>query len=491
MYQQNSPFQNAIPYLLLVVLVLVAFLIFKNNPAIMVPEPYFKTILKKKELASMSISFGLGENAEAQPSPDATDEAIARSASTPLRQVGHRWVELPAEEFQTSSLSSKEIEWQISNDRLVVLEKKKITALNLNGQVVWQLHCLPDTEFAKGGPTIQNNMVYAATTSGHVYALRMSDGELAWFYKSPVQFLFAPLVHAKKLLLFAANTNDKTWSLISLNAADGVFIFRSEPNDVWPEEMPVIYKYSLGITFKGGKFRLLNLETGATLWRAEAATNFLGQPYFFDDQVFLSDESGLLTIYDWESGQKINEVLLPSALNRSLQFVDATRSLIGVSVDGSLVAVDLKKRERIWHHGLGMGTLPIDAQLLRLSTQSLNQLQFASKVQGLTVWATCQSTSLCIYDLKGGLLLTRLDLKGRPLGVFRPVTVSAEVLHTADMVQESEASKGGSTEPSPAAAPPRVAGPAKPRIFVPLARGSQLSMSAFRPHQASSSAQRN
>lgn len=440
MNQQNSFLQNVLPVLLLAMLAGVAYFIYKNNPSIMIPEPFYKSLIKKGELASITINFT--EPIQFSELKDPTDN---------IKTLGHRWSELKTDTFQPPAIESKPLFWSLFNKQLLVAEKKRFQAFNLKGEMLWSFLPLPDTEFAPGQLAHLDQTVYLSTRDGHLYALEVSTGKLLWFYESASDFLYEPVLVDEKIVIISSTKNTPNWRYLVLNASTGELINEGENFSQELLQPPTVYRKSVLLNLKGGQFRVANIETGKLMWSTDASTNYVNQPYVANDRVFLFDESGLLSIYDFDSGQKISETLMTTPLVGSLGLIDDSPLIIGTSAENELIAIDLKAGSKSWGHSLNMGSLKSTVQYFKLSAQSQNQLSFASKVKGWAAWSPCNGTQYCIYDAKTGLLLYRIDIKGKAAGPFELVAADAE---------------------SPAM-----------RLFVPAQRGDKWLILGFSPPQ--------
>lgn len=424
MNPQNNFFQKILPFLLIAVLIVVAFFIFKKNPEIMSPESYFKILQKKGELSATLIVY-----------PQTQENIFSPKTLNEIGSSSHRYSEMKPEQFSEIPIKSYPFEWAIlrqsapAKQNIIVIEKNKLTVTTKEGALIRSFLLPSTTDFSPGPPCLYGDVLYLTTLNGRIYAVDTQTGQLIWYYQSTLQFSHSPMMSQDHLVLFFSEKDNPTWRYQILDGKTGQLIFRNENVEQPFVGHPLIKNKTLYFATRSGRLKSVQLDTGKTIWTADNSANFTGQLTMTNDRLFISDESGLLLGYETTEGQRINEIPLQGSLIHTTLRVEDSSLIVAGTSDNSIIGIDLKSGKAIWQHPLDLQKgRSAHLKLVKLNTQSLNQLSFNSKVRGWTAWAFCRTANICIFDVKSGLLLSRLDLKGTPVARFELLPAGTEDL---------------------------------------------------------------
>lgn len=444
MNPQNNFFQNILPFLLIANLVVAAFLIYKKNPEIMSPEPYYKILQKQGELSASLIFYEpLRQN------------IFNTGSQSEISSSTHRYSEMKPEQFTPVSINSRQFEWIISGQNIVVVEKNKLTITATDGTPIRGFSPPKSTEFSPGPPCLYGEVLYLTTLNGRIYAIDTQTGDLLWYYHSALRFLRSPIMNQDQLVVFFAEKENPTWRYQTINSRTGELIFHSENIEQPLVGNPITKNNTLYFASVGGRLKAVNLSNGKTNWVIDDSSNFIGQLTLTGERLYISDESGQLLSYSASDGQRTNEIMLQNVLVGPILHFEDSNLVIGTTSDHSIIGIDLKGDKALWRQPLNLQKEDLaHLKLVKLNTQSLNLLSFNSKARGWTVWGPCRTTNICIFDVKSGLLLLRLDLKGLPVGKFEllPNTGDAPARLLAPLLRGDRIQIVGFA--NPASAPP-------------------------------------
>jgi outer membrane protein assembly factor BamB len=189
----------------------------------------------------------------------------------------------------------------------------------LKGRRAWR------TELKTGlsaGPAFGNGMVVVASTDGEVIALDAADGKLKWKSKISAEVLASPTVARDKVLLRAVDG-----SLRALDAGNGIPLWLVEQDvprlSVRGTSSPVVNGPNVLACFDNGKFMVLGLDDGETLWEAnltqqsgrtelDRMTDLDGAFGVVGNDVYVSGVNGRTVALAVESGQVLWSREVPS-----------------------------------------------------------------------------------------------------------------------------------------------------------------------------------
>src|SRR5213075_3193628 len=83
--------------------------------------------------------------------------------------------------------------------------------------------------------------------------------------------------------------------------------------------------------------------------------------------------------------------------------------------NGYIHSVALRTGKREWRYNTNQNFQP-EVMTLRMRGSSFADLKVEPKTRMWTLWAFCSTSRLCIFEPNEGLLLHRVELKGKPVG---------------------------------------------------------------------------
>jgi WD40 repeat protein len=275
----------------------------------------------------------------------------------------------------------------------------------------WTFAPLTNSTLTAGDLPIYGSTLVATTEQGLIYAFEISNGQVVWHMRTEYKFFFSPIIVGQNLLLYTEMQGGQKWNLTpvqlkTLEVKDPV-----GPYELPLSGQPLRTPNALIFATQTGHLTAIDLETlsSKAKWSAVGSSGFRSSPAEFGDRIYIGNEDGIIVVYDKRNGKKMNEIDLGSNLQTPLKFKESANMGAVVDTTGNLSTFDPKKRA--WKFNLGASAANMPVELYQLSMHSLGKLSFNSDVRGWSAWAPCQSTHLCIFDLKKGAVLHRIDLQ--------------------------------------------------------------------------------
>ena len=409
MNPQYSIWQTLIVPFLIGLLILSGYFVFKNNPELMNQESYYKSLTKKSTQPATERRVQ-----SAQVSESAFSDVPAHS----FGRLDHRLVEMSPENFRSIPLKSDQLDWIVAGEFIAIKENSIFQVTSLNGDLLWKFEPPEGEEFSQGSLQTLGSTVFLSTSKGKIFAFDFRTGDMIWFYRTPHNLFLSPMVSNDSIIAFIEDKPGQLWSALTLDARSGQFKKHFGPFDLPLSGQPVVRNNLLYYATQTGRLNALSLEKGKTEWMSEVSSSFLSGPSIINDRVYLANEDGFVIGFDLKNGKKIIEIELQANIFEKIKISDSPLAFT-VDGDGHLLALSLSENQRKWRYQLNLSGKRHPFQLVRMSPQSLNKLSFVSSARDWTVWTTCSSTRICMFDVKEGRLLHRIDLKGKPVGEFK------------------------------------------------------------------------
>lgn len=395
--------------------ILALYLVYKKNPEIMNTESLHSTLSgPQKQMDARALNATIRDN------------QFTELANLAPSRLSHRYVSADTESFQKIELSSNSIQWTANDNFLLVKESAKVTVAKISGEILWTFSLPGENVFTPGHAPQLGSTLYLTTTSGRIYAFDVTSGQIIWYVQSPLKFFRSPLINKSELLLFAEQESNQYWTLQVLDAQTGAFKKTFSKLELPLSGKPIATGEFVYFATQSGQLSALNLDDGKIAWTTEASSSFHSSPSAIGERIYLTNEDGLALGFDRNNGKKISEIELGASIEEPLKRAEGTNIAITIDTSGNLMAADLSLGKRIWRYNLNMQGTKHHFGLYKLTNKALSQLNFNSTLFGWTVWTACNSTKLCIFDLKDGRLLHRIELRAEPLA--QPEFVGADDL---------------------------------------------------------------
>lgn len=406
-----TPQRSFIHYLvvpfLIGMLVAAGYFVFTQNPEIMNQESFYQKLSNSSTQSEVRIV-----------TPNINPEVFQEITTVKMPKQSHRFIEASEEKFKPIPLKSKEVSWKIIKGTIVSKDKTHLSSAAANGDIKWTFDAPEGHNFIAGPITHYGRAWFISTDLGRIYAFDIETGDLLWYLEKDHKYLRESIISAGQLLTFYEDKPGQSWALEVLDPKNGQFIKVIKKLELPIAGDPFARDNVIYFATQSGQLRAVDINTGNTLWTSEGTSGFKSGPELIGEKIYITNEDGLLLGFERKNGRKSSEIELGSVVHEPFQLVEGTFLALSVDVNGYLIAADLKANKRLWRYHLNMPGVRHSMKLVRLSQQSLNQLNFASPVAGWTAWTNCSASRICIFDVKEGKLLHRVELKATPLGEF-------------------------------------------------------------------------
>lgn len=209
----------------------------------------------------------------------------------------------------------------------------------------------PPTPFGTGkavksSPTIVNDVIYACSLDGYVYALNTKPPYMTTpKWKSPQQFgdIYSSPAVAEGKVYFGSDDKNIT----ALDASNGTIIW-SSPTEDFVRSSPVIADGVLYVGSFDGYVYALNASTGSKIWKYRTASPVESSPTIFGDTLFFGSND--TRIYALEKSGKIkwfNDD--PEGPITSSPAVADGKVFVG-SWDNKTYAFDIYTGKQVWNY---------------------------------------------------------------------------------------------------------------------------------------------
>lgn len=413
MNPQNSFLQNIIVPFLLCMLLFTSYLIFKYNPEIMNQDSYLSVLTKSSDLIDKWV---YKESVEPAGPPA---EGSGTGSSSAVDRVNHNFVESVSPSFNPPPISSGKFTWQVANGQISMRDNSALHVYQTTGEHMWTFQLPKDQDFSPGSIAFTKGFYILTTLSGQIYGFDPKHGQIHWYRASSHKYFLAPKVVGDNLITFIEEKNGKTWGMEILSPLNGEVLSSIAGLEMPLAADPVIYDELVYFATQSGRLSAVALETGKPIWTTEGSSSFRNSPLMSGERIYVVNEDGLVLGFDRKSGKKVSELDLEASIESSFAHASGAPYVALADSQGALLAIDLKAAKRMWRYQLNMVPPDSAIRLIKLNPSSWSRLGVASAMGGWTVWTYCNASRLCLYDLKTGQLLHRIELKGKPLGTFQ------------------------------------------------------------------------
>ena len=239
----------------------------------------------------------------------------------------------------------------IADGRVFVIDRSEtVSAFDVaTGQRIWSVDLTPDDEddgLFGGGLAVMGSQLFVTTPFAIVYALDAASGTKQWEAKAPGPMRAPPAVSDGRVFAMTADSQ-----LVALAADDG----RKLWDHAGEAEVAGLLGNTVIATDSSGNVFALRTETGKLLW----AENLAGA----------SRGDAIATMADIRGRPVIDREMV-----------------LAVSNSGTLVAIDLRRGERVWDKSVGGTQSPWVAGDFVFVVDNDDQLMCLTRADGRVKW---------------------------------------------------------------------------------------------------------
>ncbi len=220
--------------------------------------------------------------------------------------------------------------------------KPSLVAFDMNsGELVLKA----DLGDISSSPKLSGDAVFIGSQAGQLTALRISDGEKIWSYKTSGQ------IHTSSALdeeaLYCGSDDD---SIYALRKSDGGLIWKSKL-DGSIFSTPALWEGKLYVGCSSGSFYCIDSSSGEIVWSSKTEGGIYSSPALANGAVFFGSDDRNVYSLDATSGGLLWRSGTGGVVKSSPALTDSV-VYIG-SYDGILYAFDLDSGDLVWKYKSG------------------------------------------------------------------------------------------------------------------------------------------
>jgi len=217
------------------------------------------------------------------------------------------------------------------------------------GETRWEYPV--DKLISECAPAVLDNLVYAGSVNGKIYALEINSGELVWQHEVGNWALFSPSIWNGRVYFGTTRAGDRNETFFALDALSGTLEWKYE------FERGHMFHYNCTAAIRDGivyvsvkKYGLISLDadTGKLLWVYRPPSGPSTAPCISDDTVYVA--SGDLYAVDMKTGKEIWSNEDCGGLTISTPIIAGDFLYIGGGHHRVIRAFDRRTGEQVWGH---------------------------------------------------------------------------------------------------------------------------------------------
>ncbi|MGL5835824.1 MAG: PQQ-binding-like beta-propeller repeat protein [Waterburya sp.] len=233
----------------------------------------------------------------------------------------------------------------IFNNYLIALELQ-------SGQQKWQFKLSEQSPFSlsfnlvssSSAPVVAKEVVYIGSYDGHLYAVDVSSGDLAWRLKITNDMaLSSPAV--KEDILCIGSNNGYLYA-IDLTTEQEKWKFEIGGISPFIIPMPVIANDKVYVVGSYHQLYVLNLDDGQLLWTFNLGNIPLSYPAITNRIICIAAINGYLYALDADTGKQLWMSKLNDTFSWSAPIIN--QETVYISSQGCLRAIDLQTGNHLW-----------------------------------------------------------------------------------------------------------------------------------------------
>ena len=396
---------------MILIMIATGFFIFKNNHEIMSQRTLI-SVLKKN-----------AQKNELQFQTEYNDPNLFQGNLPSVKLPQRMNVQLKQDLFLSATskgIGSNDVSFDFLRGPLVISHDNSTIYVLSSGAatLLWRFQIPRSVQLASGRLALLGSVIVAATARGGLYAFQVTTGRLLWYWQESEAFARMPIAYKNRLVLIRQPQNKKYWNVELFDPVRRKVTAEVARLNSPLASTPIVSGHLLILATQDGHLDAINMQSRKIAWSNEGSYNFTCPPFALGRHIYICDQDGYVLSYNRKSGRHAGETHVGAVIESPLAATMVTPIAVGVTNSGDLVAFDYRHRKRLWRYPLGNVNTHLRLSQIKLTWQSLRNINFLSAINGWTVWAACHASKICIFDLKTGQLLYRFDLKNRLAGDF-------------------------------------------------------------------------
>jgi eukaryotic-like serine/threonine-protein kinase len=245
----------------------------------------------------------------------------------------------------TRQIDSLALNNPILNDHLIALELQ-------SGQQKWQFKLSQQPPFSlslnfalsSSAPVVAKEVVYIGSYDGHLYALDVSSGDLAWRLKTTNDMALSSPAVKEDILCVGSNNG----YLYAINLTTKQEKWKFEIGGVSPFiiPVPVIANERVYVAGSDHQLYVLNLDDGQLLWTFSLGNIPLSRPAITNQIICIAGNNGYLYALNIDTGKQLWISRLDDKFSWSDPIIN--QETVYISSQGCLRAIDLQTGNPLW-----------------------------------------------------------------------------------------------------------------------------------------------
>lgn len=279
--------------------------------------------------------------------------------------------------------------------------------VNHDGHVKWTFHVAFATRGIHGTAALDASRVYFGAYNGMVYAVRKSDGHLAWFDDTTGVALGASILPAGDSLIVNVETDPSPpyeysddGMLLKIRARDGAIDWVSDWIGQQSHSSPALAEGRVFLGTNQGVALALDLNTGKELWRTTLGGKIRYPAVVADGVVYITGTSKRLYALDPRNGAIQWSIELGTSLASAPARVPDSDIAVVIDWSATWYGIDVKTHQVKWR--LKVSEEPRQSHAL-----------IARDPRGRwRAWVACFDQELCALEPDSGRILSRIKVGG-------------------------------------------------------------------------------
>jgi outer membrane protein assembly factor BamB len=216
---------------------------------------------------------------------------------------------------------------------------------------------LPLGDLSRSAPAVEDGVVYVGSRDRFVYAVGIDDGKLRWKVKTEASVNTAPAVADGLVFVTSENASNGSVRLYALKSTDGAVAWSYSPGRIAIGVSSATVADGLVYAgFGDATIRAFDPADGTITW-TEAVRGFFSSNStlaYANGVLYALDESGGVYRFDGKTGHRAWDYQFPAFVSWSSPLVVGDTVFVGMD-DGTIAGIDVSSGHLVWQTRLRFG----------------------------------------------------------------------------------------------------------------------------------------
>lgn len=405
MNSNYNPFQFLFYPMILALLSVGIYFVYKSNPALMDQLSLIEKQKKSKKseiFVVQSPSAKQGELLTEDLSAQMLSYRNDKSHPASLR-VDHRF-----DFYKEGPLVEKNAHWFVDGEGLIINTKNKLDIYNNKGEVLWSL--TNEEQLCPGPISANKKILISCKQDGGLNIFTRDKGRLVWSRNDQKKYIKNPVLINGFIYTFEASSEGK-WALGKTELKTGSEIGLLK--DLSLEHLsPLAFSQSkelMVLVEKSGNVRAYNLKTMKPHWKSDVSGKFSAPAALGNESAYVITPEGMIYALSLSNGEMLWDYSINKASHQSITIAEGLGIGAVTDDDGYLHMLDIRAGKRKWRFNTGTKSKNHEMVAIRLKNENAQKLNMGSESQGWLFWGPCKDSEICAFEPFKGLLVRRID----------------------------------------------------------------------------------